>query len=412
LKLKINNAMKNFTKLFLAACIITGFAFSVNAQSVGINADGSEPDNSAMLDVKSTSKGLLPPRTTYDQLKVIPSPANGLMVFCTDCGPDGLGTVAFHSNGVWFYFDANRIIPLPPAQGTHVSSKTQIIWNWNASAEATGYKWNISDNFETATDLGNVTTKTETGLDCETNFTKYIWAYNNMGHSGSATFTQATSVCFVCGEVMTDVRDSKNYNTLQLGTQCWMAQNLNIGTRIYTVDNATDNGTIEKYCYDNSEANCDVYGGLYQWEEAMNYTTTAGVQGICPNGWHLPTDEEWTTLTNYVSSQTAYLCLNTSTNIAKSLASTTNWTSTIYLDGCSIGKTLATNNATGFTGLPSGYRVHTSDSQDIGNIAVWWSTTLSPPSSPWCRNMSYDRATVLRVNYYKYNGHSVRCVKD
>jgi len=399
-------------KLILLLFVFLFIGILANAQSVGINADGSVPDNSAILDVKSTSKGLLPPRMTYDQLKVITSPANGLMVFCTDCGPDGLGTVAFHSNGVWFYFDANRIIPLPPAQGTHVSSKTQIIWNWNASAEATGYKWNTSDNFETATDLGNVTTKTETGLDCETNFTKYIWAYNNLGHSGSATFTQSTSVCIVCGEVLTDVRDGKNYNTLQLGTQCWIVQNLNIGTRISGSSSQTNNGNIEKYCYYDDEANCDVYGGLYQWDEMMIYTTTAGVKGICPNGSHLPTDAEWTTLTNYVNSQTAYLCGGTNNYIARSMAATTNWLTNML--SCSPGRNLATNNATGFTGLPGGSWVSGGNGwSDITNEAIWWSSSVGNPDSwVWYRSLVSTTPTVIRASRTRPNALSVRCLKN
>ena len=407
--------MKNFTKMLLAACLIAGLSFSLNAQTgVAINSTGAEPDNSAMFDVSSTNKGFLLPRMTYGQIKVISNPANGLMVFCMDCGPDGLGTMAFHSNGVWLYFDANRIIPLPPVQGTHVSSKTQIIWNWNASAEATGYKWNTTDNFETATDLGNVTTKTETGLECETAYTKYIWAFNNLGHSGSTTFAQSTSVCIVCGEVLTDVRDSKNYNTLQLGTQCWIVQNLNIGTRISGSTSQTNNGTIEKYCYNDLEANCDVYGGFYQWDEMMNYTTTAGEQGICPpnGGWHLPTDEEWTTLTNYVNSQAAYLCNSTNNYIARSLAATTNWQTNML--SCSPGRYLATNNATGFTGLPGGSYVSGGNGwSDITNEAIWWSSSVGNPDNwVWFRSLVSTATTVIRATRTRPNGLSVRCLKN
>lgn len=400
-------------KAFLLFGVLLFTGMLANAQTgVAINTTGAEPDNSAMLDVSSTDKGFLLPRMTFEQMKVITSPANGLMIFCTDCGPDGLGSMAFNSNGVWYYFDANRIIPLPPVQGTHVSARYEIVWNWNASAEATGYKWSSIDNFETATDLGNVTTKTETGLDCETNFTKYIWAYNNFGHSGSATFSQATSVCIVCGEVLTDVRDGKNYNTLQLGTQCWIVQNLNIGTRISGSSSQTNNGTIEKFCYYDDEANCDVYGGLYQWDEMMNYTTTAGVQGICPpnGGWHLPTDEEWTTMTNYVKSQAAYLCQ--STTIAKSLAATTNWQTNML--ACTPGRSLATNNATGFTGLPGGSWVNGGNGwSDITNEAIWWSSSVTNPDTwVWYRSLHSNNTGVSRGSRTRPNALSVRCLKN
>jgi len=192
--------MKNFTKLFLAACLITGFAFSVNAQSVGINADGSDPNASAMLDVSSTTKGFLPPRMTTAQRNLISSPAEGLVIYNTD-------------------------------------EKTLNIYN--------GDSWGFI-------------------------------------------------IPFFCGQTLSDPRDGKNYATVQIGTQCWMAQNLNVGTRIDGTATQANNGTIEKYCYSDNDANCTTYGGLYQWDEMMQYTTTQGVQGICPTGWHLPVDAEWT----------------------------------------------------------------------------------------------------------------------
>jgi hypothetical protein len=98
----------------------------------------------------------------------------------------------------------------------------------------------------------------------------------------------------------TDTRDGKVYTTVYIGTQCWMKQNLNIGTRIAGAGNQTNNGTIEKYCYDDNESNCDYYGGLYQWNEMMQYTTTQGVKGICPKGWHLPTNNEWNVLSTFL----------------------------------------------------------------------------------------------------------------
>ena len=91
--------MKNFTKMFLAACLFAGFAFGLNAQSVGINADGSAPDNSAMLDVKSANKGFLPPRMTYAERGTIASPAAGLIVWCSNCGPSG--ELQIYNGNIW-----------------------------------------------------------------------------------------------------------------------------------------------------------------------------------------------------------------------------------------------------------------------------------------------------------------------
>jgi uncharacterized protein (TIGR02145 family) len=85
----------------------------------------------------------------------------------------------------------------------------------------------------------------------------------------------------------------QTYNTILIGNQCWLKENLNIGQMIDNVFSQTDNGVIEKYCYGNNPMNCGIYGGLYVWNEAMQYTTQPGSQGICPSGWHIPTDDEW-----------------------------------------------------------------------------------------------------------------------
>ena len=97
---------------------------------------------------------------------------------------------------------------------------------------------------------------------------------------------------FTCGSSFTDGRDGKTYTSVQIGTQCWMKENLNVGTRINGSSNQTNNGVVEKYCFNNLESNCDVYGGLYQWNELMQYVSTQGVKGICPLDWHIPTDQE------------------------------------------------------------------------------------------------------------------------
>ncbi|MCK5838660.1 MAG: hypothetical protein KAG99_02370, partial [Bacteroidales bacterium] len=94
-----------------------------------------------------------------------------------------------------------------------------------------------------------------------------------------------------CNNETSMLYEGQTYSIVAIGTQCWMAENLNVGTRIDGVDEQTDNPTLEKYCYNDLESNCDIYGGLYQWNEMMQYVTTEGAQGICPSGWHIPTDE-------------------------------------------------------------------------------------------------------------------------
>ena len=93
-------------------------------------------------------------------------------------------------------------------------------------------------------------------------------------------------------DTFTDSRDNQTYKWVKIGSQVWMAENLNVGTRINSglwEQVQTNNGTIEKYCYDNTESNCDIYGGLYEWNEMIQYAsfddeTIGTIQGICPDG--------------------------------------------------------------------------------------------------------------------------------
>jgi uncharacterized protein (TIGR02145 family) len=120
------------------------------------------------------------------------------------------------------------------------------------------------------------------------------------------------------GEPITDARDGQTYSTVVIGSQVWMAENLNIGTVIASNGPGAlmkDNGIIEKYCWDDAQGNCDgdngmmKRGGFYEWEEAVQYwqgQPALPVQGICPDGWHIPSNAEWNTLLNYLGGATAY----------------------------------------------------------------------------------------------------------
>ena len=165
--------MKNlisFAILFLLAVT------SVVAQ-VGINSDNSSPNSSAMLDVKSTTKGLLPPRMTFEERNAIVNPAEGLSVICMNCNGDGSGCFSIYLGGQWLNMYGYCAIPVPPAAGIPVQLNAQIIWNWNAVPIATGYKINTINDFATATDMGTATTKNETGLLQGSSYTRYVWAY-------------------------------------------------------------------------------------------------------------------------------------------------------------------------------------------------------------------------------------------
>jgi uncharacterized protein (TIGR02145 family) len=302
-----------------------------------------------------------------------------------------------------------EISPATPSAGTHTSTETSIVWNWNPVSGAIGYKWNTEDNFGTATDLLSVTTKNEPGLTCGTNYTRYVWAYNGCGYSTPVTLTQSTLAC--CGIPITDSRDGKSYNTVVIGTQCWLAQNLNVGTRITGTVTQTNNSIIEKYCYNNIEDSCTSFGGLYQWGEMMNYTTSSnsipsGRQGICPSGWHMPSDAEWCQMETYIDATvncagSGWLGTNAGGKMKE--AGTSHW----------LTPNTGATNSSGFTALPAGNNVGGGYS-GIATLTNFWGTVECSSTSAYYHQLHYTMATVYRscASNNKTNGYSVRCVKN
>ena len=146
------------------------------------------------------------------------------------------------------------------------------------------------------------------------------------------------------------------------------------------------------------QPNNNTYGVLYNWPAAMNgaassTTNPSGVQGVCPTGWHLPSDEEWTILTNYLGSMAGGRMKETGT---------THWNSP---------NTGATNE-TGFTALPGGLRYGSRTFGHIGTNGYWWSATEYYAAFAWYRLMYYVISDVYRTSYNKEVGLSVRCVRD
>lgn len=186
-----------------------------------------------------------------------------------------------------------------------------------------------------------------------------------------------------------------------------MAENLNIGTMISGTSNPSDNGIIEKYCYDNNTNNCDTYGGLYQWDEMMQYTITQGVQGICPPDWHLPTDEEWKQLEGEADSQYGYPDPVWNNNGYRGVDAGLNLKSTSGWSSGGNGSDLY-----GFTGLPGGSRNTNGNFNSLGDIGYFWSSKYLYSTYAWSRVLHYDHDDVGRIVYIRECGLSVRCLKD
>ena len=232
--------------------------------------------------------------------------------------------------------------------------------------------------------------------------------YGFSGNNWISVWSYDTLADWYCGNPITDSRDVQTYTTIQIGTQCWMSENLNIGTRTDGANNQTNNGEIEKYCYNNEEDSCLIYGGLYQWDEMMQYVATgAGVQGVCPDGWHLPTDEEWKQM-------------EMALGMSQSEANNTNWRGTD--EGGKMKETgyahwnfpnNGVTNSSGFTALPGGYRLSSNGSfHALGSSGNWWSSTQHSGADTWLRNLSYSSVMVRRSYYSKTTGYSVRCLKN
>ena len=168
-----------------------------------------------------------------------------------------------------------------------------------------------------------------------------------------------------------------------------------------------------RYARDNNSDNVSKYGYLYNWPAVMHgarssESNPSGVQGICPKGWHVPSDAEWSELTNYVKSKSEYVCGNGEENIAKSLASKEGWESSD--ENYTVGNNPSANNATGFSALPAG--CYASGYISFGYNADFWSATENSDYFAYSRYLYYSNAGVFRDYGDEFYGFSVRCVRD
>lgn len=222
-----------------------------------------------------------------------------------------------------------------------------------------------------------------------------------------------------CAEtpVVTDY-DGNIYTTVQIGTQCWMRENLK--TTHYSDGTSIPLGTTQytqaqsyRYAPGNDTNNVDYFGYYYNWPAIMkgasgNNNNPSNIQGICPNGWHLPSSAEWTVLTDYVESQSVYLCNNTTTNISKSLSTAKDWLQSD--NNCATGNAQGTNNATGFSAKPAGGYSGTYNS--FGNGCCFWTCTPNSYGYAVGRSWYYNLSTVATTSNGTNNGRSVRCLKN
>lgn len=316
--------MKKITLLIVLSILISSYELSAQ---IGINSDGSEPDPTAMLDVKSNNKGFLIPRMSQAEIEAITNPANGLMVFNTD------------DEKLYVY-------------------------------------------------------------DLVSNQWKEL-------QYGTSTITPP----WVCGNQISDI-DGNTYNTVLIGTQCWMKENLKTttyknGTGITHIPN---NATWAAYTsgayawYDNNSSWKDIYGAIYNGYAALD------ANGLCPDGWHVPTLNEWIALTDHIG--------GTGSPHGNELKSCRQVSSPLGGD-CNTsdhprwnahGTHYGTDDY-GFSALPGGFRWLSGPFYSIGEYGIWWSSTVVGNLLE-NRDLGYSSGYVHTGGSNLFFGYSVRCIKD
>jgi len=216
--------------------------------------------------------------------------------------------------------------------------------------------------------------------------------------------------------LVTDV-DGNVYHTVTIGTQIWMVENLrttkyNDGNNIPSIDEsaAWSALTAPGTCTYNNTTNDEIinrYGRLYNW-----YSVNTGM--LCPPGWHVPTDAEWTILDNYLMANGFnYDNSTTGNKYAKALASRAGWASSSVTGTAGNTDFNAKRNRTGFTALPAGVRdANQRIFGSFGNYGTWWSSSEGNTLNAWNRGVDYSLSSVGRFSVLKSHGYSVRCLKD
>jgi uncharacterized protein (TIGR02145 family) len=266
----------------------------------------------------------------------------------------------------------------------------------------TSYGYSVSPVPDTTARNKYITfTVTVTGLIPNTKYHYRISAVNPTGAANgsdvtfSTTDTSDININFNPDLIYDSIYDSENnkYRTIQIGMQTWMAENLrsvklNDGTDISFVIETSSWAelTTPGYCWYNNDS--VGYGAIYNW-------STVKTGKLCPSGWHVPTDEEWTILTDYLGGKSAAGGKLKETGYSHWLSPNTGAT-----------------NESGFTGLPTGYRSSSGSFNNIGSYGFWWTSTEASAGDAYYRRVYYSYSSVDRSSSNKKSGTTVRCIKD
>jgi uncharacterized protein (TIGR02145 family) len=310
-----------------------------------------------------------------------------------EVSPAGDQTITFH-----FCFT-----PEPPTPGTNLPSPTQIVWNWNEVEGATGYKYNLVDDYNTATDNGASNKYKQSDLECNTGYTLYIWSFNECGHSLSLVMSQNTSPCPIdCGSPVSFLYNNSTvtYGTVQsANNKCWLDRNLGANRvatgstdeeaygHLFQWGRNDDGHQVRTSITTTTLSNSDVPGHAHfilspnnpwDWRSPQNNDLWQGVNSTnnpCPEGFRLPTYAEWE-------------------------AERESWTS---------------NNAAGAFYSPlkltvAGYRFNFDGALSyVNSYGYYWSSSVE---NVYAWLLFFRNGNAYMNDYYRAHGVSVRCIMD
>lgn len=374
--------------------------------SLTLTWNASEGAASYSLQV-STSTSFSP--ATYDQdgLTVTSQTVSGLSSATTYYwrvrATNSAGTSGWSSPPWAFRTGSGGVLPTvttSPVSGVTSNSAScggNVLSQGSAPVTARGVCWStvqgptIADNVTVDGSGTGSYSSSIAGLSTSTRYYVRAYATTSAGTSYGTqeSFMTVGSAGTPCPGTPTVTYAGKTYNTIQIGGQCWMKENLDVGSMIPGTQDQANNSSIEKYCYNNSPANCNTYGGLYQWNEAMQYSNTPAGRGICPPGWHIPMLDEFLALRTFVGS---------SGNALKEV-------------GQGIGGGAGTNTS-GFSALLAGYRNPGGTFQNQTGNTFFWTSTQDGPS--YARDIFLSGSSNLFAlgSELNGNGYSIRCLRD
>lgn len=271
-----------------------------------------------------------------------------------------------------------HITAIAAISGTAQVSQTLTAGNVTPAEATVSYQWQYSaTSGGTYSDILNATSSTYDVSPSYNN--KYLRVV--VTGTGTTTGTQSSAY----------IQIAANANWLTIGSQTWAKTNLNTGTMINLTATQTNNSVVEKYCYANDESMCASYGALYQWNEAMGYSTVEGSRGICPIGTHIPSDNDWKILEMQLG-------------MTQAVANTTG------SRGTTQGTQLKNGGTSGLNVPLGGYRNTSGAGVSYGSLGYLWASSIFDSTYRWVRVLNSSQANVNRNGANVVWGASIRCL--